>query len=219
MLLIGQMIVITFLAATALAPQDQSSVLAQRPGPVDLSVPEPVAVALEPGSSAFLVIDLLQSTCAPNPSCMATVPVIATSLAAARSANGLVVYSVHLAPDNNILDEVAPMSNDPVFAAVPGDKFFDSNLDYILRQAGITTLVLTGISSNSGVMYTAAAVIQRGYKVVVASDGISAATDLATAVARWQLLHGPGANPQNVPLQARSVTLSRTDLITYTTDG
>jgi hypothetical protein len=32
-------------------------------------------------------------------------------------------------------------------------RFFDSNLDYILRQTGITALVLTGISSNCGVMY------------------------------------------------------------------
>jgi nicotinamidase-related amidase len=215
MLLTCQMIVITLLAATAFGLESQSPVLAQGPAPVELSVPDPVSVSLEPSITAFLVIDLLESTCAPNPSCVATVPVVATGLAAARTANALVVYSVHLAPDNNILDDVAPMSKDPVFAAVPGDKFFDSNLDYILRQAGITTLVLTGISSNSGVMYTAAAAIQRGYKVVVASDGISGATDLATSVALWQLLHGPGANPQNVPLQARAVTLSRTDLIEY----
>jgi nicotinamidase-related amidase len=65
------------------------------------------------------------------------------------------------------------------------------------------------------VMYTATAAAQRGYTVVVAEDGISAATDIATTVALWQLLHGPGANPQNMPLQAKAVTLSRTDLITY----
>lgn len=50
-------------------------------------------------------------------------------------------------------------------------------------------------------MYTAAAAVQRGYTVVVAQDVIAGATDLATSVAEWQLLHGPGANPENVPLQ------------------
>jgi nicotinamidase-related amidase len=122
---------------------------------------------------------------------------------------------LHLAPDNTILADVAPMPNEPVFAAIPGDKFFDTNLDYLLRQTGTTTLVLTGVSSNSGVMYRAAAAIQRGYTVVVAQDAIAAGTDLATSVVLWQLLHGPGANAQNIPLQAKSVTLSRTNLITY----
>ncbi len=75
--------------------------------------------------------------------------------------------------------------------------------------------MLSGVSSNSGVMYTAAAAIQRGYTVVVAQDGIAGATDLATSVTLWQLLHGPGANPQNIPLQSKAVTLSRTNLITY----
>jgi nicotinamidase-related amidase len=84
-----------------------------------------------------------------------------------------------------------------------------------LKQSGTTTLVLSGVLSNSGVMYTAAGAIQRGYTVVVVLDGIAGTTELATSVAVWQMLHGLGANPQNVPLQARSVTLSRTDLISY----
>ena len=71
------------------------------------------------------------------------------------------------------------------------------------------------MSSNSGILYTSAAAGQRGITVVVAVDGISAATDLATSVALWQMLNGPRANARNVPLQANSVTLSRTDLITY----
>ena len=107
------------------------------------------------------------------------------------------------------------MPEEPIFVAVPGDKFFNSELDNILQQNGTTMLVLTGISSNSGVMYTAAAATQRGYTVVVAEDGISAATDLATSVALWQVIHAQSANVQNVPLQARSATLSRSDLITY----
>jgi len=64
-------------------------------------------------------------------------------------------------------------------------------------------------------MYTAGAAIQHGYTVVVAQDGIAAGTELATSVALWQMLHGPGANAQNIPLQSKSVTLSRTNLITY----
>jgi nicotinamidase-related amidase len=209
-----QLVGLALLAVASFAlPVGQSPVLAQAQG--ELAVPDPAAVSLDASTTAFLAIDFLQSTCASNPTCISTLPAVASGLASARTANAHVIYSVHLAPDNVILPDVAPMPNDPVFAAVPGDKFFDSNLDYLLRQAGATTLVLTGISSNSGVMYTAGAAVQRGYTVVVAEDGISAANDLSTTLALWQLIHGPGANPQNVPLQAKSVTLSRTNLITY----
>ncbi len=181
-----------------------------------LAVPDPVAVSADAGTTAILAIDFLQSNCAPTPSCVASLSAVAASLSVARAANVVVVYSVHPGDDNKILPEVAPMPDDPIFVAVPGDKFFNSNLDDILKQAGITTLLITGTSSNSGVLYTAAGAIQRGYTVVVAEDGISAATDLATSVALWQLLNGPGRNMQNVPLQTKAVTLSRTDLISYT---
>jgi nicotinamidase-related amidase len=207
------MVALALLAVTALSLQGEGLVLAQAPDA--LAVPDPAAVTLDASTTAFLAIDFLQTTCGSNPTCVGTLPAVAAGLGSARAANAHIVYSVHLAPDNLIMADVAPMPTDPIFAAVPGDKFFDSNLDYLLRQTGITTLVLSGISSNSGVMYTAGAAVQRGYTVVVAEDGISAATDLATTVALWQLLHGPGANPQNVPLQAKSVTLSRTNLITY----
>ena len=138
-----------------------------------------------------------------------------SALDAARSANAHVLYSVHLAPDNQLIPQVTPGPNDPIFAAIPGDKFFDSNLDYLLRQAGVTTLVLVGVNSNSGIMYTAAAAVQRGYTVAVAQDAIAGASDLATTVALWQLLHGPGANPQNTPLRPQAIILARTDLMTY----
>jgi hypothetical protein len=206
---------LALLAVTVLSAGSQTPVFAQAPTTVDLSVPDPAAVSLDASTTAFLAIDILQTSCGSNPICVGTVPKLAAGLSSARAASARVVYSVHLAPDNVIISDVAPMATDQVFAALPGDKFFDSNLDYLLRQAGTTNLILTGVSSNSGVLYTAGAAAQRGYTVVVAEDGISAANDLATTVALWQLLHGPGANPQNVPLQAKSVTLSRTDLITY----
>jgi len=96
------------------------------------------------------------------------------------------------------------------------DKFFGTDLDSILKQHGITTVVVTGTSSNGAVLYTSFSAAERGYTVVVAEDGISADTDFATQFTEWQLLNGPGTtNLQNTPLQPKAVTLSRTDLITY----
>ena len=214
MLRARQMAALALVATTVFSLRGQSPVLAQATMD-DLAVPDPVEVSLDPGTTAFVAIDFLQTTCGSNPICVAALPAEADALASARQANAHVVYSVHPAPDNIIVADVAPMPSEPVFIAVPGDKFFNSDLDSILRQAGATTVVLTGVSSNSGIMYTAAAATQRGYTVVVAEDAIASGTDLGTVVALWQMIHAPTANLQNVPLQAKAVTLSRTDLISY----
>jgi nicotinamidase-related amidase len=181
----------------------------------ELAVPPPAPVTLSASTTAVLAVDFLQSTCPPNPACVSALPAASSALEAARGANAHVLYSVHLAPDNVIVSDVAPTPNEPIFAALPGDKFFSSNLDYLLRQANASTLVLMGVTSNSGIMYTAAAAAQRGYTVVVAEDAIAAANDLSMNVALWQLLHGPGGNAQNTPLMPRAITLTRTDLISY----
>jgi nicotinamidase-related amidase len=203
-----------FTAVAALLLGGGAPALAQPAAP-ELSVPDPAAVTLDPGTTAWLAIDFLRSSCGSNPTCVAEVPSVEAGLAAARAANARVVYSVHPAPDNVVDSDLAPLPGDHVFVAVPGDKFYNSDLDSILLQAGITTLVISGVTANVGVLYTAGAAVQRGYTVVVTEDAIVATSDLADSVALWQMLHGPGANPQNVPLQPKAVTLSRTDLISY----
>ena len=128
--------------------------LAQAQADDILAVPDPVAVSLDARTTAFLAIDILDSSCASSgrsaQSCVASLSAVAAGLAAARAANALVVYAVHPAPDNVILPDVAPLPDEIVFVAAPGgDKFFNSSLDDILKQGGITTLVITGFSSNA----------------------------------------------------------------------
>src|ERR1700680_3448999 len=88
-----QMVALVLLTVMVCAPGTQSLALAQAPSVVDLAVPDPAAVALDPGTTAFLAIDFLQSTCAPNPNCIAALPAVADALASARAASALVVYS------------------------------------------------------------------------------------------------------------------------------
>jgi nicotinamidase-related amidase len=173
-----------------------------------------VPVALDASSTAFLALDLLQSNCGPRPPCVATLPDVASGLAAARAAAVPVIYSV--VGGSTILDAVAPTANDPVIMSSGADKFFNTNLDDLLKGHGINTVVITGTSANGAVLYTAFEAAARGYNVIVAVDGISSSTDFATFMTEWQLLNGPGtSNPQNMPLQPKAVTLSRSDLITY----
>jgi len=203
------------------SPQATPTPAAQPAGAQIPTVPDPVAVTLDSSTTAFLALDFQKSNCGttdapatpPRPACAASLPAVASGLAAARAANVLVVYSQF--PGGIIVDPVAPNPDDPVVAA-GADKFYNTNLDDILKQAGITTVVITGTGSNGAVLYTAFAAFERGYTVVVAEDGISAGAGFITQYSEWQLLNEPGgSNPQNTPLKAMAVTLSRTDLITY----
>lgn len=178
------------------------------------AIPDPVAVSLDPSTTAFLALDFMQSNCsAQRPTCIASLPAVASGLTAARAAGVFVVYSQ--TPGGTIRSEVAPQPGDPIVIA-QADKFFNTDLDDILKQAGITTVVITGTSSNGVVLYTAFGASERGYTVVVATDGISAGNDVLNYLALEQMLNEPGfANLPNTPLQPKAVTLSRTDLITY----
>lgn len=177
------------------------------------SLPDPAPVTVSAASTAFLALDLLGSNCSPRPGCVASLPAIASGVTAARAGGALIVYSN--TPGGNILPDVLMMPSDPVVTS-GADRFYNTDLDNILKQNGISTVVLVGTSSDGAVLYTAFGAAERGYTVVVAEDGLSAGTDFANFLTEWQLLNGAGtSNPQNTPLKAMSATLSRTDLITY----
>jgi nicotinamidase-related amidase len=173
-----------------------------------------VAVSVDPKTTAFLVLDLNSAVCQPNPTCTATVPAVSAFLKKARDAKMPVVYSTTTAPGVTTIADIAPQSGEQT---VPGraDKFIGTELDNILKKAAATTLVMVGSAANGAVMYTGYHANALGYTVVVAVDGISSGTPVATNVAEWQLLNQPGfTNADNKPLSDKMVTLSRTDQIT-----
>jgi nicotinamidase-related amidase len=179
------------------------------------TIPAPAAVTLDPATTAYLVLDINTAVCAPRPGCLATVPTVAAFLDRARQANAFVVYSNTTAPGATILPEVAPRPDDPM-VTTSADKFFNTQLDDILRNRGIRTAVIVGTAANGAVLYTSFGANTRGYTVVVAEDGISAPDEFAVLLTRYQLLNQPGfGNPENEPLRERAVTLSRTDLISF----
>lgn len=204
---------------TTSMPMTTTPVIPPTPAPAATSVsiptiPETVAVALDSKTTALLILDITSSICTRSKSCLASVPAIASLLKKARGARVLVVYSHGRTVPSTILPEVAPEPGDPIVVA-PADKFFNTNLDDILKQRGIKTVVIVGTSANGAVLYTAFGANVRGYIVVVAEDGMSTDDAFAQLLTSYQLLHEPGfSNPANNPL-AGGVTLSRTDLITF----
>jgi nicotinamidase-related amidase len=176
--------------------------------------PSPVPVSLDPSSTALLVLDITTQTCTPQPNCIEMLPRVESLLSNARIAGVYILYSV---PNTQppILPEVAPAENDPLIIGQAQDRFFSTPLDVMLRTHNVDKLLLVGWRQNGSVLYTAVGGTIRGYTVVVADDGTSAANDYDVAIGRYQLLTQLNANATNEPLKKQAATLSRTDLITF----
>lgn len=172
-------------------------------------IPDPVPVELQAATTAFLVLDIQESNCPRRPTCVESVPAIANLLERARQAKVLVIYTGN---PSGILREVAPREGEPIPATSGGDKFYNSDLDQILKDAGVTTLLIVGSSAVNAVVNTSFAAAARGYTVVVAEDGISSDNDFQTFYARYHLLL---QNAQNVPLTPRAATLTHTDWVSF----
>ena len=177
--------------------------------------PEPAAVHLDPRTTALVVMDIIDPLCTKRPRCVASIPRIAALLADARRSGAHIVHTVGPRQPATILDGVAPREGEPVVSG-RADKFFDTELNDVLRSAGVETLLLVGTSANGAVLYTSFAANLRGYTVAVAVDAISADDPATEVIVAWQLLNQPGyANPANDPLTPERVTLTRTDLVSF----
>ncbi len=180
-------------------------------------LPAPVPVALDPKTTAVLVLDVSDTSTKQVPACLESVPAVKRLIEAARAAGALVIFSLGRAAEQKVYSELGPRDDDPV-VRTSADKFFNTDLDK--RLEGRTAAVIVGTAANGAVLYTAFGACARGLLVVVPEDGISSRDPLATYVARYQLLNQPGfVNAANTPLAPKAVTLSRSDLVTFAKGG
>lgn len=170
--------------------------------------PELKPVTVDPKTTALLVMDFLPKIyCADKPRCVAALPAVKKLLDAARASNTTVIYSIagnFTAADT--LKEVAPLSNEPVVKA-HADKFLGTDLEKILKDKGIQTVIVTGTAGNGAVLYTGSEAALRGLKVIVPVDGLPSDNLYAEQLTVWQLAHGPGF--------AKQVTITRSDMIKF----
>lgn len=70
-----------------------------------------------------------------------------------------------------IIDELAPQPGDVMIEGKRGlDCFASTNLDFVLRQRGITEVALAGFLTNCCVESTMRSAYERGYRVVTLTD-------------------------------------------------
>jgi nicotinamidase-related amidase len=166
------------------------------------------AVTVDPKTTALLLMDFLPKFyCLERPRCVAVLPEMKKLLAAARASGTTVIYSIAgNFKSSDIAKEVAPIGNEPVVKA-HADKFLDTDLDKLLKDKGIQTVIVTGTAGNGAVLYTGSEAALRGFKVIVPVDGLPSNNLYAEQLTVWQLANGPGFG--------KDVTITRSDMIKF----
>ncbi|RLF23598.1 MAG: cysteine hydrolase [Thermoprotei archaeon] len=150
------------------------------------------------GRVAVLVIDMLKDFVTGALKCERAkdiIPNISKILEAARAHKIPVIYTndSHL-PDIDaefrlwgphaikgtdgaeVVDELKPKSGDYIVEKRRYSAFFQTDLDILLRELKVDTLILTGIHSTVCVLHTAADAFFRGYRVIVVEDATTTFT-------------------------------------------
>lgn len=171
--------------------------------------PELKQVNIKPEVTALLLLDFNSQTCnmKNRPRCIESIPAVKKLLVDARSKGVSIVYS--LSPGAEVKDidaELAPMSGEPVVTSGP-DKFIGTDLEKILKEKKIETVIVTGTAAHGAVLYTASGAAFRGMNVIVPVDGLSADSLFPELYTVWNLA--------NAPRVSAKTAITKMGLITY----
>ena len=149
--------------------------------------------------AAVLVVDMLNDFVTGALACdrgKAIVPATAQLLNAARKAGVPVIFcndahikgvdwEVKLWGDHaiagtkgaEVIPELKPGKNDYVVPKRRYSGFFQTDLDILLRELGVDTVIMTGLHAHMCVRHTSADAYQLGYNVVVAKEATDSFTE------------------------------------------
>ena len=169
--------------------------------------PELKSVSVDPKTTAFLILDIQTNNCnnKRRPRCVESVPKIQGFLEKARAKGMPVVYSITSSKTKtDIREEVLPKGDEP-YVKASVNKFYKTDLEKILKDKGIKTVILVGTSANGAVLHTAVGAAMRKLKIIVPVDGMSASKTYAEQLVAWTLVKGPGTS--------KLTTLTKFDMI------
>jgi nicotinamidase-related amidase len=171
--------------------------------------PQLQSVTVDPQTTALLVLDFTHPICneKTKPRCVASLPTIKTLLAKARDNHVMVVFSTAgTQTPKDIWADVAPAPGEPVVNS-RANKFQNTDLEKILRDKGIKTVIVTGVNANGAVLYTASMAAFLGFKVIVPIDGSSAENEYIEQYVVYNFAHAP--------LISTMVTLTTSDMLKF----
>jgi nicotinamidase-related amidase len=169
--------------------------------------PELKAVTVDPKTTALLMLDFMTQNCGQRPRCLDTIPAMKKLLAEARAHKVPVIYSITAnSTPADVIKDVAPLADEPHVLSGP-DKFRNTDLEKILKDKGITTVIAVGTSSNGAVLYTASGAVFRGMNAIIPVDGMSAVDPYAEYSTVFTFMNAPSVSAKT--------TLTRSDMIKF----
>lgn len=163
-------------------------------------------VTVDPKTTALLMLDFMNQNCGKRDRCLAQVPAVKKLLEAARASKVPVVYSfIANTTAADVITDLKPAAGEPSVIAGP-NKFIRSDLEKILKDKGITTVIVVGTAANGAVLQTASYAALLGMSVIIPVDGISGDSYAEQYVA-WHFTSAPG--------MAARVTLTKSDMIRF----
>ena len=120
--------------------------------------------------TAFLVLDFASYIVENFSSDPAVAEHAASALAAARTAELPVIHVVPDRMQDQIHPLVAPQADEPVLRKTSMSAFATTNLDQLLRDAGIGHLIVAGVATSGTVLSTTRWAVDTGYRVTVCAD-------------------------------------------------
>jgi nicotinamidase-related amidase len=168
--------------------------------------PELKPVTIDPKTTALLMLDFVTPNCTNRPRCMAQLPAVKKLLETAREKGMVVAFAT--GPTGKRADtrpEVYPLDSEPV-VSTGVDKFMNTDLEKILKDGGVSTVIAIGTAAQGAVLYTASGASLRGMKVIVPIDGMSD-TPYSEQYTAWHLV--------NAPVVSRNVTLTKFDMLKF----
>jgi len=141
--------------------------------------PIPQEVTVDPKTTAFLVLDLNCRCEDPKEPCYKLINPVAKFLERARQANMFIMYTAadryQGTPQARMPAAFKQRDDEPTIFPSAFDKFYSGEMQPMLQQRGIKTVIVCGASSNQAVMYTATAAVRPfGYTCVIPVDGLIA---------------------------------------------
>ena len=91
----------------------------------------------------------------------------------------------------DILPPVAPKEGETVLTGTVANKFIRTDLQKILKDKGITTVIDVGVAAQGAVITTSSEAAQLGFKVIVPVDAISANFAYPEQYTVWHLANAP----------------------------
>jgi nicotinamidase-related amidase len=194
-------------AATASLPARASDIVAEWASVKAPAAPALKPVTVDPKTTALLMLDFMKQNCGQRPRCTASLPAMKKLLAAARAAKVPVVYSIIAnSTINDVLPDVAAQAGEPSVLSGP-DKFLRTDLEKILKDKNIQTVIAAGTSSNGAVFFTASGAVFRGMSVVIPVDGMSSVDPIAEYATVLDFITAPQVSAKT--------TLTRSDMIKF----